>query len=57
MKGRELKPGMRVWCWWMSRYLIYIGKAYNGRDYEFEDFGDCLIVLGEAEVSGLRREK
>lgn len=38
MKAKMLKPGTKVWCDWKHCYLIYIGRAHNGKDYEFEDF-------------------
>ena len=49
----NLKIGQRYWCWWMSRYIWYNGKAYNAKDYEFVDAGDCVIILSAEEVEKL----
>lgn len=43
----------RYWCWWMSRYLWYQGRAYNAKDYEFVDADDRIIILNEREVEEL----
>lgn len=55
MKKQELKPGMKVWCWWLNCYLWYNGKAFNAKHFEFVDAGDCMVYLSEAQVKDLER--
>ena len=52
-----LTPGKKYWCEWMHRYLWYKGRAYNGKDYDFEDAGDVLVTLGANEVNCLEEVK
>ena len=46
-----MKRHDRFWCWWMSRYLLFL-KKIGGR-YLFTDYGDQQILLTEDEVSML----
>ena len=54
LRNMELKNGDQFWCWWLSRYLIFVGRLPNG-DYEFEDFGDDRFFFNEKDVTKLER--
>lgn len=54
MTVKELKVGRKYWCWWMSRYIWYNGRAYNAKDYEFVDIADCIITLDQKRVEQLK---
>ena len=51
----KLKVNEKYWCWRMHRYLWYRGRAYNAKDYEFEDAGDCIVTLNAEQVAKLER--
>ena len=53
VKTKDLKVGLRVWCWWASRYLWFAGKAYNAKDYEFVDADDTLFLMNSEQVEKL----
>ena len=57
MKDDAMKVGDMVWCPWKSCYLWYNGKAYNGKDYEFVDAGDRVMVMNAQEAEKLQEEK
>lgn len=57
MGVEEMRPGMRLWCWWMHRYIWYMGKSRISMRHEFMDIADVLVQLTDKEISGLRRVK
>lgn len=52
MKKSDLKKGMKVWCWWRSRYLWFTGVVRHGA-FEFRDAGDAIIVIAEENLKNL----
>lgn len=53
MKKEELKPGMKVWCWWLHRNLWYQDKGIRMKKYGFIDADDCLILIDEDQIKDL----
>lgn len=53
MTQAQLKKGTRVWCWWMSRLLLFTGKTSEKRGFEFEDFGDQIIWIPADKINDL----
>lgn len=56
MTKQDLRAGERYWAWWMSRYLWYQGRAYNGKDFDFVDIADAVVVLNEEQIQKLTKE-
>lgn len=56
MTAKDLKPGVRVWCWWKSRYMWYVGKAHNGKDYKFTDIADAVFYMNAEQVGKLEKK-
>ena len=57
MKVNSLKVGEVIWCPWKHCYLWYNGRAYNAKDYEFVDAGDCIVILHSQEIEKLQEVK
>ena len=67
MKKNEIKKGMKVWCWWKSRWLYYTGyegmetgynteiKDYTPRHYcKFRDIDGAITRVYDRELEQLR---
>ena len=50
----DLRKGVRVWCWWWSRYLWFTGVVRHGA-FEFRDAGDAIIVIAEENLKNLEK--
>lgn len=44
--------GERYWCWWLHRYLYYIGK--RGDKFRFADVADLPFDLDWEQVQRLK---
>ena len=59
MTAAELKKGMKLWCWWQSRYLWYTGRSFEiesgERVFVFEDVADAQVRVSEADLDELKR--
>lgn len=66
MTKNELKKGVKVWCWWKSRYLYYTGyegnetgynlktKDYTPRHYyKFEDICGATTIIYDEQLEKL----
>lgn len=52
---KKIVPGEKYFCRkeGVFRNLIYIGKAYNAKDFEFADVTGEVIILSEDELCTL----
>ena len=49
---KNINPGDKFFCRKEGVFgnLVYIGKAYNGKDFEFEDYNGDIVQLNESEL-------
>jgi len=45
--------GTRIYSSTHDKYITYVGRAYNGIDYEFTDDEDNLIILDQNKFNKL----
>lgn len=50
-----MKVNTRIYSAEHKKYITYIGKAYNAKDYEFTDDSGNLIVLNQDQVDHLEK--
>lgn len=54
MRKDELFTGVKVWCWWKSRYLYYTGTVSRGK-YKFVDDLDAITMIAEKDLMKLAK--
>lgn len=54
MRKDELFTGVKVWCWWKSRYLYYTGTVLRGK-YKFVDDLDAITMIAEKDLMKLKK--
>ena len=52
MSKNELKKNIKVWCWWKSRHLYYVGKIGEDK-YKFVDICDAITIISEEDLKKL----
>lgn len=48
-----MEVGTRIYSKTHDKCITYVGKTYNGKDYEFTDDKDNLIILNQKEFDEL----